>query len=259
TVMYELGLQQQLSVNNSVNVTIFYRDIMNWLSSEYNFIDQWDRYTRYVTQDYGNVRGVTFSYTQRSTSLFTLNLDYTYQLAEGNASSPDAQYYDNQSIPPVESEKYVIPLDWDVRHSINTKIMITPRDDLGFSLINRFETGRPYTPQVQGQRNAPENSARKPYHFTTDFRMYKYFNIGNSSFKLIFKVYNLFDRKNERYVFNDTGRAGSSLVPTYAGQSIKEHSDNPAIHSLNDWLYRPTYYSNPRQILLRLVYNFSMK
>ncbi len=257
TVMYELGLQQQLSSINSIDVTIFYRDIINWLSAEYNFIDQWFRYTRYTTRDYGNIRGITFSYTQRSGQAFTLNLDYTYQLAEGNASSPDAQYYDNQSIPPVESEKYVIPLDWDIRHSINAKVSITPTNDMGISMINRFETGRPYTPRVQGQRNAQENSGRKPYHFTTDLNMYKYFKIGNSTLKFVVKVYNLFDRKNENYVHDDTGRANSSLVPTYAGKNVMEHQDNPAVHSLDEYLYRPTYYSNPRQILLGVSYNFS--
>lgn len=257
TVMYELGLQQQLSPINSIDVTIFYRDIINWLSSEYNFIDQWFRYTRYTTRDYGNIRGITFSYTQRSGRAFTMNLDYTYQIAEGNSSSPDAQYYDNQSIPPVESEKYVIPLDWDIRHSINAKISLTPNKSMGVSLINSFETGRPYTPSVQGQRNAKENSGRKPFHFTTDLNMYKYFKIGGSNLKFVLKVYNLFDRKNENYVHDDTGRANSSLVPTYAGQSVREHQDHPAVHSLDEYLYRPTYYSNPRQILLGISYNFS--
>jgi len=259
TVMYELGLQQQLSAINSIDITIFYRDIINWLSAEYNFIDQWFRYTRYTTKDYGNIRGITFSYTQRSGRAFTMNLDYTYQLAEGNSSSPDAQFYDNQSIPPVESEKYVIPLDWDIRHSINAIISITPTPDMGISLINNFVSGRPYTPNEQGQRNAQENSGRKPYHFTTDLNFYKYFRIGNSRIKCVVKVYNLFDRKNENYVNNDTGRAGSSLVPTYAGQSITEHENNPAVHSLNEYLYSPTYYSNPRQILIGLSYNFSFK
>ncbi|MCD6366213.1 MAG: TonB-dependent receptor, partial [Bacteroidales bacterium] len=53
TVMYELGLQQQLNSTTAIDVTIFYRDILNWLSSEYNYINDSFRYTKYITQDYG--------------------------------------------------------------------------------------------------------------------------------------------------------------------------------------------------------------
>jgi outer membrane cobalamin receptor len=94
TVMYELGLQQQLSSTTAFDLTVYYRDIINWLSSEYNFIDNTFRYTKYITQDYGNIRGVAVSFTQRSRQGLALNLDYTFQIAEGNASAPDAAYYE---------------------------------------------------------------------------------------------------------------------------------------------------------------------
>lgn len=256
TVMYELGFQQQLSMTTAIDVTLFYRDIINWLSSEYNFIDNTFRYTKYVTEDYGNVRGITFSFTQRSGHALTLNLDYTYQLAEGNSSSPDAAYYDNLRIPPIESEKYVVPLDWDVRHSVNANITIRPVQNAGISFLNRFSTGKPYTPAVQGQRNAEENSDNKPFQMTTDMQAYYDFYVMKSRFRVALKIYNLFDRLNENYVHDDTGRAGYSLIPTYAGHAVQEHEDHPAVHPLEEYITPPTYYSNPRQILLSLSWQF---
>lgn len=253
TVMYELGLQQQLSNSTAIDLTIFYRDIMNWLSSEYNFVDNAYKYTRYITEDYGNVRGVTFALTQRTGQFLTLNADYTYQIAEGNASSPDAKYYD--ALNNVESETQVVPLDWDVRHTINGNLNITPMKDMGISFIARFSTGKPYTPTIQGQRNAEENSDRKLSEFTTDFKVYKKIDIGIQKFTVTLKIYNLFDTQNELYVFTDTGRSGYSLTPTYVGDPSVKYPDTPGIHTLEDYLYSPTNFSTPRQILLSLSWD----
>lgn len=253
TVMYELGLQQQLSSSTAIDLTIFYRDIINWLSSEYNFISNAYKYTRYITEDYGNVRGITFALTQRAGNMMSLNLDYTYQLAEGNASSPDAKYYD--ALNNVQSETKVVPLDWDVRHTINGNLTITPVRDLGIGLIARFSTGKPYTPAIQGQRNAEENSDRKLSEFTTDLKVYKNFNIGKHRFMVTLKVYNLLDASNELYVFTDTGRAGYSLTHTYVGDPAETYAGTPGIHSLSDNLYSPTNFSNPRQVLLNISWD----
>jgi len=253
TVMYELGLQQQLSSSTAIDLTIFYRDIINWLSTEYNFVDNAYKYTRYITEDYGNVRGITFSLNQRAGSMLTLNADYTYQIAEGNASSPDAKYYD--ALNNVESETKVVPLDWDVRHTINGNLTVTPMEGLGIGVIARFATGKPYTPTIQGQRNAEENSDRKLAEFTTDLKVFKRFNFGEHRLILTLKVYNLFDRSNERYVFTDTGRSGYSLTPTYVGDPAEKFPEVPGIHSLEEYLYSPTNFSNPRQVLLNISWD----
>ncbi len=254
TVMYELGLQQQLSSSTAIDLTIFYRDIINWLSTEYNFVDNAYKYTRYITEDYGNVRGITFSLTQRAGQMLSFNADYTYQIAEGNASSPDAKYYD--ALNNVESETKVVPLDWDVRHSINGNLTIIPVKDLRVGIISRFSTGKPYTPTIQGQRDAEENSDRKLSEFTTDIKASYNFNFGKNRIIVTFKIYNVFDNANERYVFTDTGRSGYSLTPTYAGDPAEKFPDTPGIHSLEEYLYSPTNFSNPRQVLLSVSWDF---
>jgi hypothetical protein len=50
---------------------------------------------------------------------FGATLDYTLQLARGNASDPDAEFLNNQADPPIEGNKQLVPLDWDRRHSLN--------------------------------------------------------------------------------------------------------------------------------------------
>ncbi len=256
TVMYELGLQQQLNYTTAVDVTLFYRDISNWLSSEYNFINNDFKYTRYITQDFGNIRGITLALIQRTGTGLAVNLDYTYQIAEGNASSADEAYYDNLKDPAIESEKKVVPLDWDVRHTANATVSYQTAGGLGISLITKYSTGLRYTPTIQGQRNSEENSGLKPVHLTSDLRANKSFLLGHHRLTATLKIYNLFDRLNERYVFTDTGRATYSLRPTYAGDPQVHYPGVAGIHSLAEYLSNPSNYRSPRQILLSLGWSF---
>ena len=50
---------------------------------------------------------------------------------------------------------------------------------------------------------------------------------------------------NELTVYNDTGRATYSLLPTYTPQI-----SGPGFNTLDEYLVRPDYYSRPRQIKL---------
>ncbi len=124
TVSYELGLQQVLFEVFSLDATAYYRDIRNYLSTE--IIETYDgrSYARYINHDYANVRGVVLSLEKRFTGFFSMKADYTYQIAEGNSSDPRTVYYNNQSNPPTETPKTVVPLDWDQRNTFNLSVTV---------------------------------------------------------------------------------------------------------------------------------------
>ena len=61
TVIYEIGLQQQLSENIGVDVTGFYKDMRHLLGMEILTTYTQDRYARFINRDYGNVRGITLA------------------------------------------------------------------------------------------------------------------------------------------------------------------------------------------------------
>ena len=259
TIMYELGLQQKLSATTALNVSLYYRDISNWLSSEDNFINNELRYTRYVARDYGSVRGITASYVRRKRAGLNLHIDYTLQVARGNSSSPDAVYYDNLREPPVISEKSPVPLDWDVRHSGGLTLSGQTRGGLMLGLIGKLASGRPYTPaNAQGERLGAENSARTPGTFTIDLRASKLIDIGGQHLTATFKVYNLLDRRNERTVFPETGRASYSLRPAQGGGPAELFPTlaGAGVYTLEERLYSPLNYQPPRQILVSLGWDF---
>ncbi|MEK9139235.1 MAG: TonB-dependent receptor, partial [Bacteroidota bacterium] len=87
TVQYELGLQQQLSDVLSVDVTGFYKDTRDWVTSSPDIFvgENADgsvySYSTYVNQDYANTRGITITVNKRPSSMFSFTLSYTFQSA----------------------------------------------------------------------------------------------------------------------------------------------------------------------------------
>jgi outer membrane receptor for Fe3+-dicitrate len=255
TVIYEIGFQQELLGNFGIDVTGFYKDVRNLLGTNiYKTYILGDQYARYENRDYGNIRGITISVNKRpsSTDYLTVSFDYTFQVAEGNASDPNHVFYNNQSTPPKKSNIQVVPLDWDQRHTVNLSVSFNNPHFLGIGLIGQFQSGLPYSPAVQSQETTFENSGRKPFNYNVDLRISRTLKLGRMKYNLFIKVYNLFDRKNEIIVYEDTGRAGYSLVRHYIG----ERRDD--VNSLDDWLKRPDFYSEPRKILIGCDVNFSL-
>ncbi len=240
TVSYEFGLQQQLTDNMAIDVTAFYKDVRNLLGTEiHETYIAGNRYALYINRDYGNIRGITFSLKKRHSNWVSANIDYTYGVAEGNASDPASAFYDAAN--GLEPEKQLVPLNWDQTHTLNGVITVGSLSKWSVSLVGRYGSGLPYTPEYRGFRVSFENSERKPPRFTLDLRMHRLFRFGRFRTAVYLNIYNLLDRLNEDYVFNDTGRAGYSLIPTYTGEVYGPNT-------LEEYLVRPDFYSEPRQI-----------
>ena len=171
-------------------------------------------------------------------------------MAEGNASDPDQQYYNQQSFPPKKSNIQVVPLNWDQRHTINLSATYSNPRIITAGFIAQFQSGLPYTPAIQSLETTFENSGRKPFNYNVDLRVSRQIMLWEESFNLFFKVYNLFDRKNEIDVYTDTGRAGYSLISQFLGDRVGH------INTLDEWLNRPDYYSEPRKILVGVNFDF---
>ncbi|MDZ7374374.1 MAG: TonB-dependent receptor [candidate division KSB1 bacterium] len=253
TVIYEVGLQQGFLGWLGIDVTGYYKDARNLLGTRiYETYALGDRYARYENRDYGNIRGVTLSINKQPTAAdhLTLSLDYTFQIAEGNASDPNQEFYNQQSTPPKKSNIQVVPLNWDQRHTVNLAVSFDLPHVFSAGLVGQFQSGLPYTPAIQSLETTFENSGRKPFNYTVDLRLARYFALGKATAGLFLKVYNLFDRKNELEVYADTGRAGYSLVSHYV---VERRED---VNTLAEWLKRPDFYSEPRKVLVGLELEF---
>ncbi len=251
TVMYELGLQQGLGESMVLDITGFYRDVRNWVSTStpIKTAQPGVSYVMYVNRDYSNVRGITISLSKRFSHNYGFDIDYTFQVAEGSNSSPEEEFFArlNNQQPTIA----LLPLDWDQRHTLNVSFYMS-RQNWGFSTISRFGSGFPYTPfigqaQTVGQNvttNFPRNSRRKPPSFRTDVYAYYDLKVGHIRPRLFLQVYNVFDIRNAVNVFADTGRPDVTLEQRRVG------SYDPGYY------VRPDFYDEPRRIHLGLQLNF---
>ncbi len=250
TVMYEVGLQQEIADGVGVNVTGFYKDIRNLLGTEIQVTYDQNKYARYINRDYGNVRGITVAVDKRMSNMVGATIDYTYQVAEGNTSDPDRVFEDSRADPPRESEKKVLPLDWDQSHTINASLNFGIPGEWGIGLIGTVGSGLPYTSQPFLQPRGDTNGERKPMKYNIDLKAYKAFNYYKKMrARVTLSVYNLFDIRNETNVFTDTGRA------TYTLQTLQAFNVQ-GFNSLADYYAHPEYFDPPRQVKLTFSVGF---
>ena len=243
TVAYELGLQQQLGETIGVDVTVYYKDFRNLIGTRIYDIGNGNKYSQYVNQDYGNARGIIFSLKRRLSDGFAASLDYTFQIAKGNASDVNSVFLDNTTDPPRESQKQLASLDWDRRHSLNASATIGDPEDYAVTVIGRLGSGLPYTPAFQSQRTGLLNSENRPLSYNIDLYATKYADVFGARINIFLKVYNVFDTMNELNIFTDTGRANYSLEANYTGTPR-------GINSTQEYFQRPDFYSAPRQVIV---------
>jgi outer membrane receptor protein involved in Fe transport len=246
TATYEIGLNQGLTSNLAVEFTAYYRDIRNLTGTEIIETYEAAQYARYVNRDYGNVRGIILAFEKRFSNHWGARMDYTYQIAEGNASDPRSVFFDNQSQPPRESEKQLIPLDWDQRSTFNFSINAGTPGNWNVGLTGRVGSGTPYTASgrfVLANINI-RNNRTKPSSILFDLRIDKTFRVKDTNIQTYIWIENLFDRLNEWNVYGSTGQADRDLdALTSAGEII-------GLHTLEDFITNPTFYSPPRRIRL---------
>ena len=251
TVAYELGLQQQLTQNLAFNITGFYKDVRDLLALEQIRVSSSETYFKYVNKDYGNIKGITFSLTKRKTAdeLFGATLDYTFQAAEGNETNTDAFFIDLSS--GRQSEKVPVYLTWDQTHTINSAVFVGAKEDWNLTLVARFGTGLPYTPELSSRQIfLRTNSGRKPTQITVDLLAEKSLDFFGTAVTFFLKVFNLFDTLNERLVYNDTGRSTYSLEQTKGSAlATDEIAKNiPGVRSVEEYFNRPEFYLPPREV-----------
>jgi outer membrane receptor protein involved in Fe transport len=261
TVQYEMGLQQQLSDQLAFDITGFFKDIRDYRALQeirYSTVAGEDRYNIYLNLDYANVKGATFALTKRRArnGLLAATVDYTFQLAEGNNTDANAFFFNYLS--GRENERELVPLDFDQRHIVSSTVTLTRPGNWGASILGQVSTGYPYTPELLDQKiDQLPNTGRKPLQYKLDAHLYKDFSIAGGEIRLFAKVFNVFDRLNERFVFNDTGRATYSLNGqrgTHA--SWQPFYGNAGIHNLSEYNTRPHWYSAPREIRLGATVSF---
>ena len=259
TVLYEFGFQQQFGNLIGMDFNVFHKDIRELLalqSIRYNSPNYGpSNYSIYLNKDYGSARGLTLSITKRydPVSRTSLWVDYTYQKSEGNSVNSGSFYF--SALSGTEEEKLIVPLSWDQSHLLNTTLIVGDPSKTTLGIIGKISTGWPYTPSIPNANFIPKpNSGRKPIQRNVDAKLETRVSVKGYRVALFVRVYNLFDLRNERYVFDDTGTAKYTYEyrSNQESEQLIENYGMPGLHTWEDYVTRPNYYSAPRSFKVGL-------
>jgi len=237
TVTYEVGLSHQLSDDYVVDMTAYYKNLYNYVSTvkEKKEGEEQVSWYKYISEDYGSARGIDIQLEKLLSNFNTWTIAYSLAWAQGNNSSTVIQ--DEMT------NLREFPLDWDVRHNLNTSFTfrigrneeffvpftdyILPFDDFSANINWNFASGAPYTPQAMvGGSMLDTNSKRKGWTNQANLRLTKGFSLPNDmSIRAFMEVENLFKTKNIVGVYPKTGspyETGEDLTDDEVGAVYPE-------------------------------------
>lgn len=253
TIQYEIGLWQQLMTGMGLEVSLYYKDIYNLLSTKVMTTYNQIKYGLFTNKDYGNARGVELTWNYVTGGFFT-EINFTYAFTRGNADNPrDTYTRAGDSMDPITK---LIPMSWDQRYTMNINTSYS-KDNILVGVSGYLNSGTPYTYDAPDYSplyriNLYQNNSYKP--MTLSFDMMASYMIpisGRHSLKLMLNVYNLLDKLNANWVYSDTGQPYTRIVTE--SELSKFRSD---FNDFFDQVHNPTMYSNPRSVKLTIGYTF---
>ena len=271
TTSYELGMDHLIGDDLRLDITAYYKDIDNLVSTRSFYAYTGLAVTQFTNDDYGFVKGLDFSFEKLpGNSYFRAKLDYSYMIAKGNGSYEREPYYTyitsvDDNLAPLTS----YPLDFDQRHTITALVSYkVPRNWKGdvfgvtipggwiFTSIGQYGSGLPFTATDNtGNRLGDRNENRLPAHYSIDIKFSKNFYVGLSDnfLSAFIEIDNLFDRRNIVNVYSRTGSPDDDGQATGSGLALDQKELNKY-----DRLYDhdPQNYSLPRTIRTGLEFNF---
>jgi len=271
TTSYEVGFEQQIGENASLDITAFYKEIRDeiFLLNLTNALPT--PYTTFVNGDFGNVKGFSFDFHLRRTHRVMANLSYTLQWANGTGSDPNTQYqiaWQN----PEERPTFVAPLDYDQRHTATLNLDFRtlsddgpeiygmhPVGNMGLNAWFTYGSGFAYTPEIPvglfSNSNYPAagiNSAYWAPSSSFNFRLDKKINAGPVVLTPYVWVINAFNSEIIEDVYNSTGLPGEDGYFSTREGKVWEAVDATRAEWYKARVADPENWGEPRQIRLGL-------
>ena len=202
TVSYEVGVENLITDDLMVDLTGFYKDIDNLVSTVVvNDIrdpatPQWaTEYTTYRNTDWGNIRGFEFALQKRFKEGWMGRVSYTFMIAKGRSSDVSEGYIARFNGTVLPTREYY--LDWDRRHALVLDLGYGRRDSWALNFLVKYASGAPYTTVESGRSQQPEqNTERFEATSTVNVKFSKDLHFYSTTQRLYVQVDNLFNKKN---------------------------------------------------------------
>lgn len=260
-VSYEIGVRNQLTSNDALNISAFWRDKYDFITSERIIVRDAtgrdvERAYR-VNGDFARVRGLEATYIKRHQDWFYGQMSVTYSRAEGLSSTTNDALQNiivgGQSI----GNNIETPLAWDRPWDIKSNVTFT-RDRkgdplFGVAVLNQmkvyisatYRSGQRYTPyNFKGNERNPvtgvtnwrpiyeiETDPNKRYSkigeswFWSDMNIQKWHFFGRTKLTAFLEIKNLFNNMNSAIINPVTGKAYKTDYPTDPAALVALRSD----------------------------------
>lgn len=258
-ISYEIGLRNQITANDALNVTAFWRDKYDFVTTQSIVVE--DPSGRPVNRafringDYARARGIELTYIKRHSDWAQGQIGVTYSRAEGLSST------NNDNLQAIAGEQIIgsnveTPLAWDRPWDIKGNLTLTydrPEPLFGLAPLNQmrvflsavFRSGTRYTPQeLQGFQRNPvtgENNWRPIYErvqdpalrfsevgpawFYMDLNFQKWLEVGDTDISIFLEVSNLLNSENAAIVNPVTGEGYRTDYPSNS-EALADLRDN---------------------------------
>jgi len=281
TVAYELGIRNQLSGNDVLTITAYYKDIFDYITEKTvrrtSGISGSQFYSTNLNADYARTKGIEVEYKKRIGNWFRGSLSGSYSTATGKSSAPNETAVRLQAGEPENiKERFLI---WDRPLQVSANLNFTvPKDeplfDFGKGILDDYnlyvrvfyQSGKRYTPQRLVGYNAttgrPEyisdldriNDEVAENWFYIDLNFEKYFDLGFGKLIAAVEVQNLLNNKNSQIINPVTGRAYEYGDPTPS--SYNDPLYPQLTGNVSPYPYDPARYKEPRTIRVSLALRF---
>jgi outer membrane receptor protein involved in Fe transport len=272
TVSYELGLRYEVTTNDVLTVTAYYRDIFDYIAALK--ITQIGRtssqsYLMYFNLDYARSRGLELEYKKRAGSFFVADVTGSYSIATGKSSSPKDELLvargqlEERSI----KENY---LSWDrpLRLALDLTFYAGKKShynlfglklpsDWDFYIRSFFQSGKRYTTYTKIERVGEQTqyvaNTKTPYSSVSqnwqwvDLSFKKYFRVKSVRLAAFAEITNLFNNKNSDIINPLTGHAyeyGDPVLDSW------NNPLNPDPSPTTPFPFNPARYLSSRNIKL---------
>lgn len=286
TVAYELGLRNQLTENDVLSLTAYYKDIFDYITARAVRVAQTrfsaGSYITYINLDYARSRGFEIEYKTRYRNWFRGSLSLSYSISTGKSSAANEALFNLQQGEEEKIKETYLPWDRPFQGSLSFNVRVPRNEPLfgvtgvleDFNVYTRmfYQSGRRYTPQIlvgyesgtgrplyRPDVNNPLGAVGKDV-FTIDMNIEKYISIGQMQFTLSVEIQNLLDRKNAQIINPVTGDAyeyttkDGKPTPTPNNWNDPHYPDLQA--PVDPFPYNPARYQNPRNVRIGLSVKF---
>lgn len=255
---FEFGFKQEFGGIASIDATAFYKDTRDLTTMRVIIPTVSDYRAPYfnMNQDFGTVKGLSFTFNLRRTNRVQIMANYTYSDAKGTGSAPNSHFDIAWQEQTPTFPRVIGALDFDQRHKGWMDIDfrwakddgpelfgMKPLSRFGINASLNFHSGTPYTKvsAAYGAEgvftfNAPEpleayNASTLDWFYQLDLKIDKSFKVGPLDFNAYIWAINLLDTKSPTNLWRATGRpddngwlateAGRTWARTYGEEGVK--------------------------------------